>query len=67
MHKHKKYLHPKFVCHSCAIPKCLLIFCLLDDFYFCQQLDHNDLKGVVIFHFHFGRIFSTPKKYFHNH
>lgn len=61
----KQYLHPKFVCHSCAIPKCLLTFCLLEDFYFCQQLDYNDLKGVVIFHF--GRIFSTPKKYFHNH
>jgi hypothetical protein len=48
----KQYLHPKFVCHSCVIPKYLLTFCLLEDFYFGQQLDCNDLKGVVIFHNH---------------
>jgi hypothetical protein len=61
----KQYLHPKFVCHSRVIAKYLLTFCLLEDFYFCQQLDCDDLKGVVIFHF--GRIFSTPKEYFYNH
>lgn len=28
----KQYLHPKFVCDSCAIPKYLLTFCHLENF-----------------------------------